>query len=85
MSLELTRDGDLAGAVAQAGEHPLWRIGWPEVFACDQTLALDGRAGDRLRVLIEKVRIGATFYRYGRLLAAEYSPRVRPVLTPGAP
>ncbi|HNN93599.1 MAG TPA: M23 family metallopeptidase [Pseudomonadota bacterium] len=77
VSLELTRDGDLAGAVAQAGEHPALASRLAEVFACDQALALDGRAGDRLRVLIEKIRIGSTFYRYGRLLAAEYLPRGR--------
>ncbi len=75
--LELARDGDLAGAVAQAGEHPALASRLAEVFACDQALGIEGRAGDRLRVLIEKIRIGSTFYRYGRLLAAEYQPRSR--------
>lgn len=73
--LELTRDGDLAGAVTQAGEQPALASRLAEIFACDQALAFEGRAGDRLRVLIEKVRIGSTFYRYGRLLAAEFLPR----------
>jgi murein DD-endopeptidase MepM/ murein hydrolase activator NlpD len=75
--LELTRDGDLAGAVTQAGEHPALASRLSEIFACDQPLAFDGRTGDRLRVLIEKVRIGNAFYRYGRLLAAEFLPRSR--------
>ena len=75
--LTVTRDGDLAGAVAQAGEPAALANRLTEIFACEQPLHVEARAGDRLRVLIEKVSIGGSFYRYGRLLAAELLPKAR--------
>lgn len=77
VTLTLAHDGDLNGAVAGAGEQPALAARLAEIFACDLGLYTDTRAGDRLRVLIEKVAIGGSFYRYGRLLAAEFLPRPR--------
>ena len=77
INLTLTRDGDVSGAVAQAGEPAALAARLAELFACEQPLYIDTRAGDRLRVLIEKVSIGSSFYRYGRLLAAELVPKAR--------
>lgn len=77
VTVTLTRDGDVAGAVSAAGEQPALASRLAEIFACEQPLHLEARAGDRLRVLIEKVTLGGSFYRYGRLLAAELLPKAR--------
>ncbi|MBL9002932.1 MAG: M23 family metallopeptidase [Myxococcales bacterium] len=77
VTLTFVRDGDVASAVTQAGEHAALASRLAELFACEQPLHLEARAGDRLRVLIEKVSIGGSFYRYGRLLAAELLPKAR--------
>jgi murein DD-endopeptidase MepM/ murein hydrolase activator NlpD len=84
VSLTLSRDGDLASAVTQAGEQAALANRLAELFACEQPLHAEARAGDRLRVLIEKVTVGGSFYRYGRLLAAELLPKARSTATEAA-
>ncbi len=83
VTVTLSRDGDVAGAVSAAGEQPALASRLAEIFACEQPLHLEARAGDRLRVLIEKVTLGGSFYRYGRLLAAELLPKARSTVEAG--
>lgn len=74
VAVVLERDGDLIGALTRAGEQPALAARLAEVFACESATYTDARAGDRFRLVVEKVLLGGSFYRYGRLLAAEYQP-----------
>ena len=46
-----------------------------ELFAWDINFYTDTHPGDRWRVVVEKQYLDDQFYRYGRILAAEYSGR----------
>lgn len=78
IAIVIERDGDLLGAVTRAGEHPALASRLGELFACEMSAFADTQAGDRFRILVEKLLLGGNFYRYGRLLAAEFQPAVRP-------
>jgi murein DD-endopeptidase MepM/ murein hydrolase activator NlpD len=75
----LEQSGDFAAAVVRAGETPALAARVAELFACELNLYAEPHAGDRVRVVVEKHALGTRFYRYGRLLAAEYVP------APGGP
>lgn len=75
----LLRPADFTAALLRAGETPALAARLAELFACELNLYTDARAGDRLRLVVEKHTLGSRFYRYGRLLAAEYVP------APGGP
>ncbi len=75
----LDRPAELTAALLQAGETPALAARLAELFACELNLYADGRPGDRVRLVVEKHTLGSRFYRYGRLLAAEYVP------APGGP
>lgn len=75
----LERPADFPAALLRAGETPALAARVAELFACELNLYADARAGDRLRIVVEKHTLGSRFYRYGRLLAAEYIP------APGGP
>lgn len=77
LTLRIDRDGDFAGAVTRAGEQPALAARLAEVFACETSLFTDTQIGDRFRFVVEKQTLGGNFYRYGRLLAAEYQPAPR--------
>jgi murein DD-endopeptidase MepM/ murein hydrolase activator NlpD len=87
----LDQPAELVAALGRAGETPALAARLAELFACELNLYSDTRAGDRLRVVVEKHSLGSRLYRYGRLLAAEYVPapggprtaRLRAFLAPG--
>lgn len=74
LSVTLDRDGDLVAALTRLGEQPALAARLAEVFACETSAYTDAKAGDRFRLVVEKVLLGGSLYRYGRLLAAEYQP-----------
>jgi murein DD-endopeptidase MepM/ murein hydrolase activator NlpD len=63
--------------VLRAGERPELAARLGEVFACETGVFTDTQVGDRFRLVIEKNFLGSDFYRYGRLLAAEYQPAAK--------
>ena len=75
----LEQSADFAAALVRAGETPALAARVAELFACELNLYADPHSGDRVRVVVEKHTLGSRFYRYGRLLAAEYVP------APGGP
>lgn len=83
LTLRIDRDGDFSGAVTRAGEQLALAARLAEVFACETSAFTDTQTGDRFRFVVEKQTLGGNFYRYGRLLAAEYQPAPRPP-RPGA-
>jgi murein DD-endopeptidase MepM/ murein hydrolase activator NlpD len=46
-----------------------------ELFAWDVNFYTDTHPGDRWKVIVEKQYLGGQYYKYGNLLAAEYSGR----------
>lgn len=75
----LEHPGELTAALVRAGETPALAARLAELFACELNLYSEVRPGDRVRAVVEKHTLGSRFYRYGRLLAAEYVP------APGGP
>jgi murein DD-endopeptidase MepM/ murein hydrolase activator NlpD len=73
--LTLGRDGGLAEALAASDEHRALIPLLDQVFRYDLDLFAGGRAGDRLRLVIDKVYEGKALYRYGRVLAAAYESK----------
>jgi|SRR5579883_635515 len=65
--------GSLYDAVKRAGESPTLAGFFADIFAWDLDLYLDVQKGDRFKIVVEKQYLGDTFYKYGRVLAAEYS------------
>jgi len=47
-----------------------------ELFAWDVNFYIDTHPGDHWKVVIEKQYLGGQFYKYGRVLAAEYGGKV---------
>ena len=47
-----------------------------ELFAWDVNFYIDTHPGDHWKVIVEKQYLGGQFYKYGRLLAAEYGGKV---------
>jgi murein DD-endopeptidase MepM/ murein hydrolase activator NlpD len=55
-----------------AGEDPLLAVEAADVLAWDVDFYQDVRAGDGMKILVEKVYADGRFLRYGEVLAAEY-------------
>lgn len=91
LAITLNQPGDLVAATQRAGETAALAARLQEIFTCEINLLLEARPGDKLRLVVEKYQLGSRFYRYGRLLAAEYVPapggsrtsRIRAFLSPG--
>lgn len=66
----------LYDAVKASGESTELVAILADLFAYDINFFIETRPGDRFAVVVEKVYMGDTFYRYGKVLAAEYSGRV---------
>jgi murein DD-endopeptidase MepM/ murein hydrolase activator NlpD len=65
----------LYDAVKRSGESTLL-VGWfVDTFAWDINFYTDSNAGDQFRIIVEKKLLGGKFYKYGRVLAAEYKGR----------
>ncbi|HEX4458840.1 MAG TPA: M23 family metallopeptidase [Polyangia bacterium] len=62
-------------AIKRSGESTTL-VGWfVDTFAWDLNFYTDSQAGDRFKIIVEKKFLGGHFYKYGRVLAAEYSGR----------
>ncbi len=77
LSTEVARvDVEIRGSVweslQRAGEDPALAVTAADVLAWDVDFYQDVRAGDRMRVLVEKVYADGKLLRYGEVLAAEY-------------
>ena len=69
-------DSSLYDAVKRAGEGGAVVAAFVDMFAWDINFFIDTQPGDRFKVIVEKQKLGGKFYRYGRVLAAEYAGRV---------
>jgi murein DD-endopeptidase MepM/ murein hydrolase activator NlpD len=70
-----TIDSSLYDSVSKAGESPALVSQLVDIFAWDINFYTDTHPGDRWRVVVEKQYLDSQFFRYGRILAAEYSGR----------
>jgi murein DD-endopeptidase MepM/ murein hydrolase activator NlpD len=62
-------------AIKRTGESTAL-VGWfVDTFAWDLNFYTDSNAGDRFKIIVEKKLLGGRFYKYGRVLAAEYHGR----------
>lgn len=68
-------NSSLGAALADAGEASSLISTVVTMFSWDINWYADTRDGDELRVIFEKKYNGRDFYRYGRVLAAEYRGR----------
>jgi murein DD-endopeptidase MepM/ murein hydrolase activator NlpD len=71
-----TVDSSLYDAVKRSGEGTAIVSFFVDMFAWDINFYLDTQAGDRFKIVVEKLFLDGKFYKYGRVLAAEYSGRV---------
>ena len=69
-------ESSLYDAVRRSGENTALVAFFVDMFAWDVNFYVDTQAGDTFKVIVEKLYLGDTFYKYGRVLAAEYSGRV---------
>ena len=68
-------DSSLYDSVARSGENAALVSQLVDLFAWDINFYTDQHPGDRWRVAVEKHYLDNKFFRYGNLLAAEYSGR----------
>lgn len=68
-------DSSLYDSISKAGESPALVSQLVDLFAWDINFYTDTHPGDRWRVVVEKHYLDKQFFRYGRILAAEYSGR----------
>ena len=62
-------------AIKRSGESTAL-VGWfVDTFAWDLNFYIDSNAGDQFKIIVEKRLLGGKFYKYGRVLAAEYRGR----------
>jgi murein DD-endopeptidase MepM/ murein hydrolase activator NlpD len=71
-----TVDSSLYESVQKAGESTALVSLLVEQFAWDVNFYTDTHPGDHWKVIIEKQFLGGQFYKYGRMLAAEYGGKV---------
>ena len=68
-----TVESSLYESVAKAGEAGALVSLIVDMYAWDINFYTDTHPGDRWKVMVEKQYLGGQFYKYGKLLAAEYS------------
>lgn len=68
-----TIESSLWHAIKDSGESTSLVGFFVDVFAYDINFYIETQQGDEFRMLIEKEYLDGAFYRYGRVLAAEYS------------
>jgi murein DD-endopeptidase MepM/ murein hydrolase activator NlpD len=71
-----TVESSLYESVQKTGESTTLVSLLVELFAWDVNFYIDTHPGDQWKVLIEKQYLGGQFYKYGRVLAAEYGGKV---------
>jgi murein DD-endopeptidase MepM/ murein hydrolase activator NlpD len=69
-------ESSLYESVQKAGESTALVSLLVELFAWDVNFYTDTHPGDHWKVVIEKQFLGGQFYKYGRVLAAEYGGKV---------
>lgn len=69
-------DSSLYESVYKAGETGAIVSMLVELFAWDINFYIDTHPGDHWKIIVEKQYLGGKFYKYGRLLAAEYGGKV---------
>jgi murein DD-endopeptidase MepM/ murein hydrolase activator NlpD len=70
--VEVRIEGSLWSSLEKAGEAPELAVLASDVLAWDVDFYLDVRAGDRLRVVVQKIMLDGKLFRYGDVLATEY-------------
>jgi len=65
-------DSSLYESVQKSGESTVLVSLLVELFAWDVNFYVDTHPGDHWKVVVEKQFLGGQFYKYGRILAAEY-------------
>jgi murein DD-endopeptidase MepM/ murein hydrolase activator NlpD len=65
-------ESSLYESLARAGEDPDLAVLAADVLAWDVDFYQDVRAGDRMRMVVEKILADGKLLRYGEVLAAEY-------------
>jgi murein DD-endopeptidase MepM/ murein hydrolase activator NlpD len=78
-----TRNAEIGGVIGSSLYEAIKRtgestslVGWfVDTFAWDINFYIDSNAGDRFKIIVEKKFLGGKFYKYGRVLAAEYKGR----------
>jgi murein DD-endopeptidase MepM/ murein hydrolase activator NlpD len=68
-------DSSLYESVQKSGESTVLVSLLVELFAWDVNFYVDTHPGDLWKVVVEKQFLGGQFYKYGRILAAEYGGR----------
>ena len=68
-------DSSLYESVQKSGESTVLVSLLVELFAWDVNFYVDTHPGDHWKVVVEKQFLGGQFYKYGRMLAAEYGGR----------
>ena len=71
-----TVESSLYESVQKTGESTTLVGQLVELFAWDVNFYIDTHPGDHWKVVIEKQYLGGQFYKYGRVLAAEYGGKV---------
>jgi len=71
-----TVGSSLYDAVRRSGESTQLVSWFVDMLAWDMNFYIDCHAGDTYRIIVEKRYLGGKFYKYGRVLAAEYRGRV---------
>jgi murein DD-endopeptidase MepM/ murein hydrolase activator NlpD len=66
-------ESSLYESVQKSGESTTLVGPFVELFAWDVNFYVDTHPGDVWKIVIEKQLLGGKFYKYGRILAAEYS------------
>jgi murein DD-endopeptidase MepM/ murein hydrolase activator NlpD len=69
-------DSSLYESVQKSGESTALVSLLVELFAWDVNFYVDTHPGDRWKVVVEKQYLSGQFYKYGRLIAAEYSGKL---------
>jgi murein DD-endopeptidase MepM/ murein hydrolase activator NlpD len=69
-------ESSLYESVQKAGESTTLVGPFVELFAWDVNFYVDTHPGDTWKVVVEKQLLGGKFYKYGRILAAEYAGKV---------
>jgi murein DD-endopeptidase MepM/ murein hydrolase activator NlpD len=69
-------ESSLYESVQKTGESTTLVGSFVELFAWDVNFYVDQHPGDHWKIVVEKQLLGGKFYKYGRILAAEYGGKV---------
>jgi len=75
--LEGRMEASLFEAMEEIGEQAELAMHFARIFLWDIDFHTDPRAGDRFRMMVEKLYLGDQFVKYGRILIAQYENQGR--------